>query len=139
MAKKGVAEWETKTTRCKTTKADGRAYAIWEAEGRPEGRDLDHWLRAEREGAGVIPPPDAGPETDDFAPLPVDGPLAGAEEDAPPQDALPEDGPLASAEDDLLPASGGRRSAEAGVEQVLEAGEAEDPEVTGGGELARSD
>jgi hypothetical protein len=24
-----------------------RAYAIWEEEGRPEGRDLDHWLRAE--------------------------------------------------------------------------------------------
>ena len=24
-----------------------RAYAIWEEEGRPEGCDLDHWLRAE--------------------------------------------------------------------------------------------
>jgi hypothetical protein len=24
-----------------------RAYAIWEEEGRPDGRDLDHWLRAE--------------------------------------------------------------------------------------------
>ncbi|TPE51656.1 DUF2934 domain-containing protein [Amaricoccus solimangrovi] len=23
-----------------------RAYAIWEEEGRPEGADLDHWLRA---------------------------------------------------------------------------------------------
>jgi len=23
------------------------AYQIWEDEGRPEGRDLDHWLRAE--------------------------------------------------------------------------------------------
>lgn len=23
-----------------------RAYAIWEREGRPEGADLDHWLRA---------------------------------------------------------------------------------------------
>lgn len=23
-----------------------RAYAIWESEGRPEGADLDHWLRA---------------------------------------------------------------------------------------------
>jgi hypothetical protein len=26
-----------------------RAYRIWEREGRPDGRDLDHWLRAERE------------------------------------------------------------------------------------------
>ena len=26
-----------------------RAYRIWEGEGRPTGRDLDHWLRAEAE------------------------------------------------------------------------------------------
>ena len=26
-----------------------RAYTIWEIEGRPSGRDLDHWLRAEAE------------------------------------------------------------------------------------------
>jgi len=26
-----------------------RAYRIWEREGRPDGRDLDHWLEAERE------------------------------------------------------------------------------------------
>ena len=26
-----------------------RAYAIWEAEGRPEGREHDHWHRAARE------------------------------------------------------------------------------------------
>lgn len=25
------------------------AYAMWEAEGRPDGRALDHWLRAERQ------------------------------------------------------------------------------------------
>ncbi|WP_245571224.1 DUF2934 domain-containing protein [Neorhizobium alkalisoli] len=37
-----------------------RAYRIWEAEGRPEGLDQDHWRRAEekheatdREGADV--------------------------------------------------------------------------------------
>ncbi|HEV3177804.1 MAG TPA: DUF2934 domain-containing protein [Stellaceae bacterium] len=29
-----------------------RAYAIWEVEGRPSGRDLDHWLRAEAELQG---------------------------------------------------------------------------------------
>jgi hypothetical protein len=26
-----------------------RAYAIWEEEGRPEGKHLQHWLRAEAE------------------------------------------------------------------------------------------
>ena len=26
-----------------------RAYTIWEIEGRPAGRELDHWLRAESE------------------------------------------------------------------------------------------
>ncbi len=25
------------------------AYAIWEAEGRPEGRDTQHWLQAEKQ------------------------------------------------------------------------------------------
>ena len=26
-----------------------RAYQIWESEGRPEGQELNHWLRAEAE------------------------------------------------------------------------------------------
>ena len=26
-----------------------RAYQIWERKGRPQGRDLEHWLEAERE------------------------------------------------------------------------------------------
>lgn len=26
-----------------------RAYAIWEQEGRPDGREWDHWVRATRE------------------------------------------------------------------------------------------
>ena len=26
-----------------------RAYALWEADGRPDGRDAEHWARAERE------------------------------------------------------------------------------------------
>jgi hypothetical protein len=29
-----------------------RAYWLWEEEGRPEGRELDHWYRASREIAG---------------------------------------------------------------------------------------
>jgi hypothetical protein len=30
-------------------KIEQRAYEIWENEGGPHGRDLDHWLRAEAE------------------------------------------------------------------------------------------
>jgi hypothetical protein len=26
-----------------------RAYSLWELEGRPTGRDIEHWLRAEAE------------------------------------------------------------------------------------------
>jgi hypothetical protein len=36
-----------------------RAHEIWENEGRPEGREKDHWERAEREvaaSAGAKPP-----------------------------------------------------------------------------------
>lgn len=37
-----------------------RAHAIWEEEGRPEGRDAEHWERAgreiEAEGDRVAPP-----------------------------------------------------------------------------------
>ncbi|MCR6631637.1 MAG: DUF2934 domain-containing protein [Magnetospirillum sp.] len=29
-----------------------RAFEIWEAEGRPEGRHREHWLQAEREILG---------------------------------------------------------------------------------------
>lgn len=28
-----------------------RAYAIWESEGKPHGREVEHWLRAEAEAA----------------------------------------------------------------------------------------
>jgi hypothetical protein len=34
-----------------------RAYAIWEAEGRPDGRAMDHWLAAEREFRPAIGSP----------------------------------------------------------------------------------
>ena len=30
-----------------------RAYAIWELEGRPAGRALEHWLRAQTERESV--------------------------------------------------------------------------------------
>ncbi|HEX5080164.1 MAG TPA: DUF2934 domain-containing protein [Geminicoccaceae bacterium] len=32
-----------------------RAYAIWEAEGRPEGRALEHWLAAEATSRPAAP------------------------------------------------------------------------------------
>jgi len=37
------------------------AYAIWEQEGRPQGRDVQHWLEAEfllRHGRGRSTPPE---------------------------------------------------------------------------------
>lgn len=43
------------------------AYLLWEREGRPEGRDVAHWLRAERQlmagaaGAPLAPDPSARP------------------------------------------------------------------------------
>ncbi|HLW70250.1 MAG TPA: DUF2934 domain-containing protein [Candidatus Binataceae bacterium] len=32
-----------------------RAYAIWAREGKPEGRELEHWFRAEQELAQQLP------------------------------------------------------------------------------------
>ena len=32
------------------------AHAIWEAEGRPHGRDAEHWRRAEEQMAAAPPP-----------------------------------------------------------------------------------
>lgn len=41
------------------------AYSIWEQEGRPEGRDVEHWLQAElqirRLGTCQTPPPSSQP------------------------------------------------------------------------------
>lgn len=34
-----------------------RAYLIWEKEGRPAGRDFDHWLQAEAQLRSIAPPP----------------------------------------------------------------------------------
>lgn len=43
-------------------RTEERAYALWEAEGRPHGHHLDHWCQAEAEttassDAGPIPKP----------------------------------------------------------------------------------
>ena len=34
-----------------------RAHAIWQSEGEPEGRDLEHWMAAERDIGGEAPQP----------------------------------------------------------------------------------
>ncbi|MFO1208627.1 MAG: DUF2934 domain-containing protein [Amaricoccus sp.] len=50
------------------------AYAIWEAEGRPEGRDHEHWTRAKHlllEGRAEIEYPESA-----IAEPPADGPSA---------------------------------------------------------------
>lgn len=41
-----------------------RAYEIWQAEGCPQGRDLEHWLAAERE----VSAKDAAPSAENKAP-----------------------------------------------------------------------
>jgi hypothetical protein len=43
-----------------------RAHAIWEREGRPDGKEMDHWTRAERELTGEIP---GGTQTQLDAPM----------------------------------------------------------------------
>lgn len=53
-----------------------RAYEIWEREGRPAGREMDHWLQAERElateGGAARPASPAGrkPARSSSAPKP---------------------------------------------------------------------
>ena len=52
------------------------AYAIWEAEGQPEGRDHEHWMRARQliaEGRAEVEFPEAAvpDETGDSGPRPV--------------------------------------------------------------------
>ncbi len=39
----------TKTTGISLDKIAARAYQIWQANGRPDGHDQDHWFQAERE------------------------------------------------------------------------------------------
>lgn len=50
-----------------------RAHEIWEAEGRPEGRDRDHWQQAEQELHEPV--------------LVSDNPDDGLPEEAPPREA----------------------------------------------------
>lgn len=40
-----------------------RAYAIWEEDGRPDGRDWEHWYRALKEIAAPAPAKNGGVQT----------------------------------------------------------------------------
>jgi hypothetical protein len=44
-----LAGEEKQSTEEAQQKIERRAYEIWENEGCPHGRDLDHWLKAEAE------------------------------------------------------------------------------------------
>jgi hypothetical protein len=44
-----------------------RAYSIWEEEGRPAGRDIEHWLRAAQEIAAMAGKNAASPEAQGHA------------------------------------------------------------------------
>jgi len=52
-----------------------RAYAIWESEGRPEGREWDHWVQAARE-IEAEEGGHAGDEGAEIPPMPEDFPQA---------------------------------------------------------------
>ena len=62
-----------------------RAYAIWEEDGRPEGRQEEHWYRASTElgSAGLSMDLDSGTITPDGQPA-----LAAAEGSAPERRAM---------------------------------------------------
>jgi hypothetical protein len=46
-----------------------RAYELWEGEGRPNGRHVDHWVQAEREVAGRRGAEGAGRSVGDAGPF----------------------------------------------------------------------
>jgi len=73
------------------------AYAIWEAEGQPEGRDHEHWMRAKQliaEGRAEVEfPQAAGPREDDAG-----APQPGFRNVAPATVPKPRELPAASAE-----------------------------------------
>lgn len=58
------ARTETEALHCRIAE---RAYALWEQEGCPHGRDVDHWLQAETEVASD------GTDREDVAAQPASG------------------------------------------------------------------
>lgn len=66
-----------------------RAYDLWEQEGRPESRELEHWLRAEQElrarQQSTLTPSLATTAADDTQPLQGTRAAAAAARDAKPE------------------------------------------------------
>jgi len=107
-----------------------RAYEIWEREGRPEGREADHWALAKEEVAiednqsqALMPNPSQGGDDTVIHPEPVE-PLLAA-------DSLGEDvgGPTNQSDEQPLPkktrarrASGGETGRETGGETTTTSG-----------------
>lgn len=58
----------------RTERIRQRAYALWEADGFPQGRDAEHWYRAEQEIDGGAPNGQARSIVDAAAPLPGEAP-----------------------------------------------------------------
>jgi hypothetical protein len=52
------------------------AYAIWEREGRPHGKDQDHWHEAEKEVAAAAPPPKSRTRKSDASKTDAEPPIA---------------------------------------------------------------
>lgn len=58
-------------TEVKQEEIAARAYRIWEQEGRPPGKEVEHWLRAEWEIGGEIagaPPAPVATQADEPSP-----------------------------------------------------------------------
>ena len=107
------------------------AHAIWEAEGRPEGRDHDHWMRAKQlieEGRAEAEFPEAV-ASGDAEPEPASRPVQPGFEDVPPG-IVPKMKHDAGA--DLREGPGGRFAKQIAElpEETPEAGSAE-PEIPG--------
>ena len=105
------------------------AHAIWEAEGRPDGRDQEHWMRASRvveQGRGEVDPA-VDPQADAAAaPRPVQ---PGFEDTAPGMVPVMKDEPFEDIEED----AGGRFA-----EQLSELPEADPAKATADADAAPS-
>jgi hypothetical protein len=74
-----------------------RAYAMWEREGRPHGRSLDHWFAAERE-LSLSQPTTSMPLLSDAAPKPTHRASSTRRKVATPEAATPKTKPRPRAE-----------------------------------------
>lgn len=74
-----------------------RAYRIWEAEGRPDGMEADHWARAERELAAEKADAAPGQAPRRRPTSKASEPAVGVVADVPVRKKAPSSGPKAAA------------------------------------------